>query len=435
MADLGFLFTQQTGTGPVAPVNNGGDVWSGVAEAIQSASENAQARAVSRAQAEEARQRALATQRQREARQTLGELISRAFAAPSPPDYYLDVPAMRPADPGAIPPNMPALADPAQPSITYEMRRGPNDMETWGTPLLSDAERAAQARIRAAEVLTDPATIAKISGLGVEAGEPGTGANIADILANISVAARDADSVAGYRGTQVQPGSHVFQSGADQNFQTQEANDILQNREDNEASTRNQRIQSGATIASARIAADQRRESDAADRTARRTEAQEEQSRATAARWEQQTLARAFNQYVRQQEGEEIYMPPGMAGNVQARAAEMLREDPSLSTAEAIAAAMREMVVENEGGRPGSWFFNMGAGDEDRNYEYTERGRNYRPRAEAAPSSRQAPPPQPPSGVPATRPVPRGTNPRAGFIEGGALYDGQGRFVRMVTEQ
>ena len=192
--NLGQLFTSQS---PFVPnYDRTGDdfglagIGNAIAGTVSALSQGQQAAAI-RAKTEEEVRRMRA---EAAAKRTLAEMIG-GLGQTSQAEVFSEGSRQGALQPGEVDAN-----DPLQLPDTYD----------FGTP---DQRLAAERAVAARNF--NPANLAGIYSAGVLADDPGTGANIANILSGIAVGNRDADTVAGFRSSAMAPGTQVFQSGAD----------------------------------------------------------------------------------------------------------------------------------------------------------------------------------------------------------------------------
>lgn len=269
-----------------------------------------------------------------------------------------------------------------------------------------------------------PTNIGEILAARVQAGGgEAAGGDIGDILANVSVSARDADSAAGFRGTPLSAGQSVFESGAREQAQLGRENQISLNDTDNETTRRGQDVSARSAREVAGIQASVDREQiEAQDRT---TRAALETSRA--ARLDGQTLNAAIGGALGIRQDEILEGPPNMRALLVQRTSELLRANDALDPPTAAAMAVQELVQERgsrtSGGRrtrrfelipqaatPPGQAVGSSIGDVLANVT--------RPQAQATqgPPQQVTPPPE--------------MQGRPFRDDAGNIYDGQGRLVR-----
>lgn len=249
---------------------------------------------------------------------------------------------------------------------------GPENVQA--PPLTADADMALR-RASARNAIT-PEFIAQVLGQRVQAGDASAaGGDIGDLLAVLATGAQDGDLQAGFRGDVLTPGQSVTQTGADRNFATQEANDMSMNDADNATTRRGQDVSAATsrynTDVDAATAAAGREQSDRQSRT--------ELELSRAARLDQQTISSAVNNAVGIGRGEDVRVPPEFRQRIIARTTELLRANERLDPSTAATLAVDELTDENP--NYGAWIPGVGG---RRGFEWTDIGENYRPSAPSA---------------------------------------------------
>lgn len=382
--DLGFMFSQQSPYGGVPLIEERSNPLLNIGAMLAEATGNVDQRRVSTAQARLANEQATDLSSYRTARQRLGELIAQQFAVNAE-----DI-KRRAAETGV---------GVSQHPDGYTVLNPNGD------------ERLAVERDIATERFT-PTAIAAMLAERVQAGDASAaGGDIGDILANMAVTTRDADSAAGYRGTALNPGQSVFESGARATNEYNQGQETARNDADNTTTERGQDIDARTRITAANIAATVQRESNAATDRASRTAL--ELSRA--ARLDNQTVNAAITAALGIRRGENVTLPAEFRPRVIARTTELLRQNENLDATTAATMAIDELTDE----QPAAEGF-LGIGRHNRRFQYTEAGAAYRPSAATpAPAATTTPP------------TSAATFPPGSQVddETGIVYDAQGNVI------
>ena len=377
--DLGFQYAQQSNINGIpyeVPRSNGlADIGATLSNAINAIGERQQQQAV----AAQAREQATTIRTQRQAAAEIGRLLSERFG-------HIQV----------IPNT--AVGD-----------------ENTMAPPLSDEQKLAMEREVATNSMS-PSFIAQVLAQRVQAGDgSAAGGDIGDILANLAVSARDADSAAGFRGTPLSAGQSVFESGARATNEFNQAQDTARNDADNATTRRGQDVAAAvsryATDTNATVDREQIAATDRASRDAL------EISRAT--RLDQQTISSAVNNAVGIGRGENVSLPEGFRARIIARTSELLTENQALDPSTAAAMAVDELTDENM--HAGAWIPGVGG---RRRFNWTEAGRAYRPGATP-----------PVANAPAPNTATPGSLPPGAMVddETGDVFDAQGRRIGRVN--
>jgi hypothetical protein len=400
--DLGFYYGDVSSNPAVPITSSGSSIWNTIGSALSDLGGSVQNGRNLAAQRREANARALQIETELAARQKLGRLIADQFQAPG-----ADVLKATMASQGVgVTQQAPAPIEAPNQTVTFDANtpsaEKPNDVvaavianimapkeaidPASGVPASttvfnpSPAEVLAAQREHAAMQMT-PEFVAQVANQGVNAGEPGTGANIGSLLANVAVAARDADSAAGFRGQPLSPGQSVFQTDAHRVNEFEEAQTTARQDSVNATALAANELDNQTSRRNADVAAAVNREQNAtADRA---SQVALEQQRAL--RLNGQTVQAAVYGALGIRDGENVNLPPDLVARVMARTTQMLRENEALDPVTAAAAALDELTDVRRDG----WF-----GGGNRRFSYTDAGAAFSP-AQAVPTA----PPRVPQGA------------------------------------